>query len=1493
MRTITGKCAGSRRVGYDRAVSAQQQHGPAGADEDRGGRRHVRWPMRLLVFLIMVALAFAAGVGYLYRYQNDEYLARTITRAANESLRGRLEFGSLHWSPEALVEMAMGVPSRVVVEEFAAYDSQGNRVVHAPRAEGKVDLYRLLLGGGDVIISGLEVTGAEVVVAQVPSGRPGETMVGIADAFMAREPSPDDDSSFRLELNDFDVKQTRLRLAFGPWSLELEGINTRGDFRLPGSDVAATGMVIRQTSRVARGVMKVGERQLKVGQIRLQHVPGLPPTDLGIHLDTTVAGSAVKVRGTLADLYGPKRRFALRTDVGGAQHIVRAFAGGLISERAPIEVAARIDERMEAPVITALARGGALDLDDPFAARLERARVTFRVGELVLLARDVAATAAGGKATAAGRLDLAAGTWNGHVKLRGGDLSSVSPELAGELSGNVALKGGLRSVDRGLAVASLRLRRTPRKGRDWLPREITASGTVHLGPRVLDLAGVKIQGGSIALEARGSVNVATRQVNLYTRLKAPRLQRWLARRRLPAVARSVSSDVHVTGRFPDLRADGKLTARGVGYGALRLPELTAAVTFSGGALSLERIRSAGYGGKINGRARLDLFAGSLLRPRRRPIVQARVKAAGLDLTALGASPYAIGRVFADAKVSGPLDDIKGEVTLRAPRVTLQGDRYEDSRIRLGLLRDRVSIFEGLLRRAGGGTVRMWGDVYFDRRLDLRVTVAGFPVQGIPQASVAGLGLGGTIDGKLTVGGSFDDPRPAGAVRVRGARLRGVLLGAGKLELTPGSDAIQLSGRFFGKMLRLSGYFFTRPTPRLNLTLQVEQVPLEKLIYELRQIGDVRGRISGRVRLALDGAKGLTWADARFPRLRLQLRYRPPGRRQLQRVTLSNRAGQDVLARYDGRQLHVVTAKLVSRLAGRETARFSIGGWIADNRADMRLRGKVALEVLEFFLERKVKSLDGSATTDMRLTGPLDDLKLKGDLWLERIRIQMPKFERAIRISKAHVRLVPGLLQLQGLRVRVGRELMRASGKLELRGFRPTLADLQLNGNFNAKLLELLFPEKISGAAGRAGVSLKITGPLRDPQLKGVVTVKRVEVSPRGWGRTLTLTKGRVSFSNFLVKVLSPLEGTYDEGLMRVTGEVRLDRWDLVDIYLKIVGTGIPQRQPKVYSAEVNLDLTLLGDSQQLQLQGKVDLVDVRYVQKFDIIKQAFIKPRVHEEEVPFWQGSRLLEQLKLKLLVRSTGQMAVKNNYAELQLSGAFVVLGTLSEPRVDGGIRVEEGTFRIPFLRGEYTIRRGDISFSKRKKISDAELNITGETLFVDRTGSDYQIQIVLRGPLTRIGIKLTSTPPLEQGQIWALLATGRTTQQLKAQLKGVSDRAGNRAAGAADAQVKQLTGEILSQIIVDPLNKVTKLDLFRFELGTESAQIYGKKKLNRYISLAGKAELGLLGDNRVEGRLEFKMHDLLMLVGKLERLNTRLETEDIDPNRGRIELKLRLPLR
>jgi hypothetical protein len=1465
--------------------------GDKARSKEKSKRRRVRWPTRLLLALCAAALLFLFGFVWVYYARNDAALARYIMEDKNPKIRGRLEIGKIHWGPRALVDLAMKVPTPVEAEHFAVYDPSGKRVLYARRAKGEVELYPLLFGGGHLVVHHIEASNVECLVAQMGT-EPGKMRVGFLEAFASTQPRSG--RGARVELRDFSLQRSQVRLRFSGWSMDLDQLATKGTFIHSGGNPAEEGLVIAHHTRVPKGTLTVGDVSLPLRDAVVRRLGGLErdPTLMEVDLAGTLAGSRVEVKGKLEHVYRGAAMVDLAVNSADAQPLLAHVLGPDLLTGKGTRVTGSLQGPVGRPTIQGQLRGvtlgsGATRLDDL------QGQLLLDLRQQVLLARGVKGKLLGGRIEARGDLDLSTGDWNGTAALAGVDPGRLEPVLAGELNGSVSLKGGVRPLRRGLAVLRLKLRRS---SKDLLPRDIDVNGSVHLGAEIVDLAGVVLKGDGNTLTARGSVNLRRKQMNVYLGLQMPRLDGWLARRGLPAAARSLTSQLHLFGALPALRATGELSAEGVGYGPIRLQRAKAEVDLTEGTLVLRHIRSEGFGGKLDGEASIQLLDRNL-RARPVPLVQARLRASGLDLTALGLSPYVIGRVFAEAQLSGPLNELSGTANVRVPRATVQGDRYEKSSARLGLLKDRVSIYQASVSRADGGRVSFWGDVFYDGRVDLRTRVHSFPVLGIPALASVPLGLGGSISGEVNVTGSLTDPRPEGSITLEDAKLRGVKLGSGRLTLTPGPDAVRLAGRFFGRLLELEGHLMTQPRPLIHLNIDLNKVPLEKLVYEVRELGDVRGLVSGRVRLDLDAQRGLVWADAKFPTLRVFLRYRPPGQRRVRLVNLVNK--EDLLARFDGRQLHLVTAKLLTTVEGQasQRAEFTVGGWLSaeTERADMRMRGKIAVELLEFFLAKRVKKLQGDATADVRLTGSLGKPVLEGGLWLHKVRVWMPKFDRPIEIPKGNIRLVPGALKLSGLGIRVGREQVVASGVVELSRFEPTMLRLALAGEVNFELLELLLPEEISNASGSAKIKLSLEGPVLDPQLSGQLVVKRIEISPRGWGRMIVLKGGSVAFSNYLVKTLTPLTGTYDEGMLRLSGSLRLDRWDLADIDLRIVGTGIPQRQPNVYTAELNLNLSLVGDSRRLELGGNVDLVDVRYIRKFELIRRAFIKPRVYEEEDPFWKGSPLLENLKLALMVRSTGQMVVKNEYAQLSLSGAFNVGGSLAMPRIGGQVRVEEGTFRIPFLRGEYTIRRGDIVFDRQREVDEAELSITGETLFMDRSGVDYQVKLTLEGPLNHIGIQLSSNPPLEQGQIWALLTTGRTTQQLRADLKAAVDSGGggNQAAGAADAQVKQLTGEILGQIMVDPLKKVTRLDLLRFEMGTESAQVKAGKRLGRFINLAGEAEVGLLGDSRAEGRLEFKMHDLLMLVGKLERLSTRLETEDVDPSRGRIELKVRLPLR
>ena len=1460
----------------------------------------VKWPFRLFVALCILALASVALLLWAYRYRNDEYLARFIMELRNSKMRGTMVLGRVHWDAQSLVALAVGVPIPATVDTFAVYapdpagrrNVRGERVLHVPRATVKVDLLSLLFGG-HLLLYRLKTENVECTVATMPRSPHGQSRMGFLQAFASYKPSLE--RGPRVEINNFELRNVRLRLGFEAWALDLSQLSARGSFALTGGPTREEGVLFSLMAWAREGVLTIGKTKIPLRDLdatRFEVSPG-SPMDLRFKLFTQAAGARVQAEGRLTNTFRERTGVELKMGAKQAGKLVALFAGPAAS--GPVQVTASLN----GPFSGVRIKGAFANLNfaqQPVVVSDGRGKIDLDLARGKLVARGLAGKLLKGAFQGQGELDLSAGDWKSTLQFKAVNPGFLHRMLAGKLSGSASLRGSIRSLREGLAVVNLTLQRGRR---DWLPPRVSVRGSVHLNKQKISLAGIRVVGGGASLQTHGWIKPASKNTNLHLGLNLPRADRWLRRLRTVDALRSLKTTLHVTGRFPRLRATGKLTATGVGYQKLRLARLTSNVSFNGETLTLKRIRSESLGGRVRGVVSARLFRGNLLRVLRTPTLHAQIRARRLDLTALGAPPQLRGQVQVRAEISGPVNGLTGQATVKFPRLTINGDHFDGTWARVGLLKDRITIYESRILRKAGGRFDAWGDVFFARTLALRLAARDLPLTGIPYVVQLPLGIKGTINGQVNVEGTIKDPRLNGTVRLTQVQIRGRKMGAGSISLKSGSDYVHLSGHLLGRLVKIDGHLATDPHVRLHLTVDVTRFPIEKVFHEVRRLGDVRGRISGNVRLDVDAKQGLKWAKARFPGLELILRHRLPGEADVKVVKLNNT--QPLLAQWDGKQLILEKTRMVTGVVGRPVrGKFTVGGVLSPQQANMELKGDVALEILEFFLAGRVKKLSGKAEANVKLTGPLNDVVLKGRLDLKQIRIQMPRFHQVIEVPRGQIRLVPGKLMLSGLKATVGKDSIVASGELALEQFTPRDAALKFQGNLNLKLLELVFPKYVSSAAGSAWVLIDVKGPLWDPMFDGKVGIRtveqgarRTEIVPRGWGRTITLRKGQVAFNNYVVKTLSPLEGTYDEGLIRLWGEVRRDRFEIVDMNLRILGNGIPQRQPKVYSAEVNLDMTLTGDSEQLYLNGNAELVDVRYVRKFDIISNALIRPRVAEEDPPFWKGSRVLENLRLNLNVRSLGQILMKNNLANVSMSGDFTVTGVLSDMRLDGLIRVDEGTFKLPMTRGEFTINLGEIVFARNKPLDRGEVNFSSETNIEGRDNVEYQIKMKVIGPLNKPGIQLTSTPSLDQGQLWSLLATGRTTDQLRSELTKGQQKGGSPAAGAVDAQVKQLTGEILSQIIEDPLKKVTRLDVISLEVGTESAQIRARKKLGRFVSLAGEYELGLLGESRAEGRLEIKIHDLLMLIGKWERLSTRLETEEEDPSRGRAELKLRIPLK
>jgi hypothetical protein len=575
-------------------------------------------------------------------------------------------------------------------------------------------------------------------------------------------------------------------------------------------------------------------------------------------------------------------------------------------------------------------------------------------------------------------------------------------------------------------------------------------------------------------------------------------------------------------------------------------------------------------------------------------------------------------------------------------------------------------------------------------------------------------------------------------------------------------------------------------------------------------------------------------------------------------------------------------------------RVTVNGTVSPTKIALAIRGELDARRMSFLYPAHVVSVDGVGPLYLAVTGSPLAPELAGNLRVPRAQVSLAGARVRLRLDQLDLTKIRDGLRVAASLSGQGTSPLRVEGAVVFPSRGPEFRDLSVAGVVPNEILMYFFSRHFAEILGAARIQAMVNGPPASPRVQGTLTARQVELRVRGVSQSVVLQQGVIHFRNEEV-VLERLVLGYEDGDFRVTGKVRL----LPSLHydLEIIGNALPYGIPQVFTSELNASLSLSGPAGSTELSGKVDLISGRYIQQYDVIKQILTVHRFHEAERPFWSALPWLGPTKLSISLLNTGELEVENNVATLQLDGLLSVTGTLAAPRLQGQLTVNVGTFKIPFFRGQYDVDEGTINFDLSK---DPFLNLRGTTLVEDLSGDEVLVKLHLTGPLNKINFTLTSIPDMEQGQIVMLLAAGRTTEDIRSAWRGSPKDGTGIGAGNFnlldyyDEPIKQVTGDFLSMLVANPIKMVTRLDLFRVELGSDSFQVRMSKTFLRHITMKGEVEVGFLGRNRQEGGVQIKFFDQLWLEGMLRRYVpdfTQYEYEE--PLKGRVELRYRMKFR
>ena len=1499
---------------------------------------------------MLVALLGAALVVLRWQF-NGRNLADLVEGQLNARISGKVEIGSIRWELSSLPVAVTGGWFAVEIEDLKVFEAKqdgGALVLSAPRATAEIDAHPAMFGRHDLIVRNIRLPeGGKALIREVSNPTPvheyDTTTVSLTAAF-----EPPRVQAFRagisagsapvFDLWNYSAQDVDLTFVFPEFTAEVrgarvgtyvregEGDQREGTLRFAGSDPMARSLYFSLAPTADEGTLTIGPVGFELRDVvveRLAQVPTRWPRDNVPHgleyraTGVTTDGARVEVQGLLArtwlDLYGGEHEVTVT--VTEADGLARRLSNDLVSGA---EASARLV--VSGPVIAPrmeldlrrfdleLAPGrspmtGAVDEElaqlPPLALHLDRARAVFDRATDSGYLEDTVATGAGGEVHLSATLNLAPLSFDLQVDIpKPLDLAPYLPDRVRQLTGG-ALSGGLHAFGTGhiqrLDQLDLRLGNARVTGKAYR----TEDGRIHADGLEVALGRTRVT------RMRGVIDTAAGQLeNVVFAVESTDLSRWLARAGAPPLARRVTGSGRLHGKLSDPRANATLTLAGVPV----VDRVVTQLDYKDRALNVSRAESGALGGSLHGSGTL------LLGPRPR-LVDVRATGRDLDLSRLpGSAGLLRGTLSLDASASGAVTGPKASATGKVTGLELAGDAFEDTEITYTSEPDgRQGLALELVRKAGGvlsahAVLGARGD------LDGAVSLRKLPIESLT-ALGGGMGkgkghaeVGGRIDAELQLSGTAAAPTADGRVQIGRTWFRDTFLGSAGLDIERvGPGQLRVSGSLFQGKVEVDGIVSTRAPFRGDVTLILRRVEIDHLFPELATRHGARGWVSGEVkwRGAMSLAPGMRpEVSAVFTEAVVLFDSEDTAGRPAP-IRLASASPMSLV--FDGRTVRLREPVVVAGPAGD----FTLTGAGGLDGLDFQLQGAVSVGMLGPYLKRYFDEVAGTLDMSVRVTGQAEAPRVTGTVEISKVMVKPAGQDARVRIPSGKVEFGNDQLTVTGLSMVVIDEWsedhseLSVAGGVKLQDFRPVRWALDVSGQLSGKMLLVVAPTVFSAATGSADLFLALGGEGRAPNIDGEIVFddeSPLAIIPRGLRREIALTGGAIKFTDKLVELDRVMGWIDDEGeLADISGEISLEDWRPVDVDVSVTANDLPFRIPQTLELAVNArGLRVVGGMDTgLEVTGVLEIVRGDYIKRFQPFLDALKPERSTEAQNPIWEEVPLVGNARLDLLVE-TRAFFVKNNVADIEMNGEVAIRGTPRQPRLDGVIRVEHGSFKFQGVRARFERTRGTVNFSPYGRLPETTptLDIRTESDYQDISGQQHNIQLTLRGPLGQLDWDLATSTGLNKAQTFTLIFAGRTPDETRAVLgdepigsTGIGSTAATGTTtgslAVADQLLKQFAGEYFSLLMEEEIKSVTGLDVARLEVGTASIGFHGEKKIAPPVRVITDFERSLSGWSW-DARSEYRLNDSVSVEGTWLRKQYDDEAEE-DVNEGTVRLKWR----
>lgn len=485
------------------------------------------------------------------------------------------------------------------------------------------------------------------------------------------------------------------------------------------------------------------------------------------------------------------------------------------------------------------------------------------------------------------------------------------------------------------------------------------------------------------------------------------------------------------------------------------------------------------------------------------------------------------------------------------------------------------------------------------------------------------------------------------------------------------------------------------------------------------------------------------------------------------------------------------------------------------------------------------ALAGTVTIE----GPLAHLdQLHGEARLNQLALTIAGVQLQSE-GGAHATLANGRIQIDPLHVTGEDTDVRAQGALSLQGQRQL--DVAASGSINLKLAETL--DRDLTAAGVTTFKVEAHGPLQHPDLQGSIEFQNGSLSLEDLPNGLSQLHGTLEFNQnrLEVKSLSAMSGG---GLLNVTGFLAYQHGIYAD--LSATGKDVHIRYPQGVTSLADLKMQLQGSQSNLLLSG--DVLITRFTTNPDLDLAAFAAQANSPAQVVAPPDSPS-NHVRLDVHIASSPQLSFQNAFAKLAGDVDLHLRGTVASPSLLGRVDITEGSAMIAGTR--YDLQRGDITFTNPVRIEPTiDLSATAHV-------EDYDISLLLNGPLQKLTVTYRSDPPMPEADVVSLLALGHTSNQQRLYTQQQEQAITNPTTDA-------LLGGALNATVSNRIQKLfgagsVKVDPhYLGAFGNSTSRITVEEQLGRNVTLTYATDVNTTSQQLLQAEVAINRHVSLVVA-------------------------------